>query len=260
MTFFARGKIEVMLWRKKLVGENEVKLHAEPEVSQPVNEAVPEEQSDVKNEFVTEDQAEPTHEDQPAETLAENADTVETEDVATEDAVQEPNESDAAEPKRRFIPKAVRNALISAAVLLVVLVAGGVAYTYYEGQNTTENTAAIAVAAAPQPVQPIKPRKPAANAPESAAVEMMSSPVKPGEDASIAVKTNPGSKCTITVLYNKVPSTEPGLIPQVADEFGTVNWGWTISASAPIGTWPVKVTCTYNGRSGVVVDNLQVAK
>jgi hypothetical protein len=154
--------------------------------------------------------------------------------------------------------KTVRNVTISAVVLLVLVVGGGVAYIWYVGQDEAANIAAIPapVEAAPAPV--VKPTKPAADAKQSAAVQMLSSPVAPGENASIMVKTNAESECTIRVEYNNVPSTDSGLKPKVADDFGVVSWTWTVESTVPVGTWPVDVVCAFNDQTAMVRGDLVV--
>lgn len=164
-------------------------------------------------------------------------------------------------PKFKFhIPKAVRNVLLSAGILLVLLVGGGVAYTMYMDGNASKDLAANAQTVAAPSYSDIKPAAISPNASEGVAVEMVSSPVSVGSTASIDIHTNPTSKCTISVVYNKVVSTDPGLTPKIADNYGSVNWTWTVGSSTPIGKWPVTVRCVFNGRDGVVQADLEVTK
>lgn len=154
--------------------------------------------------------------------------------------------------------KIIRNLLIWAMVLLVLLVGGGVAYTWYMGQNTALTAAAIA-----KPVEVVadtivKHVQPSEKAKESAAIQFLTSPLLPGSNASVVVKTNPYSECKITVEYNKIASTDSGLGPKTADDWGTISWTWTVEDSVPLGKWPVKVTCTWSGRSAVVIGDLTV--
>ena len=154
--------------------------------------------------------------------------------------------------------KKVRNVAVTGVVLLVLVVGVGVAYTWYVGQDEATNTAAI-----PEPVDAasapaITPTKPAADAKQSAAVQMLSSPIAPGDNASIMVKTNATSECTITVEYNDVPSTDSGLKPKKADDFGIVSWTWSVEETVPVGKWPVDVVCAYNDQTAMVRGNLVV--
>lgn len=132
-------------------------------------------------------------------------------------------------------------------------------YTWFMGQKGVESAAvATPVEAKPAPV--IKPTKPAANARVGAAVHMLTSPVPPGSNASITVKTLATAKCTIVVEYNKVASKDSDLVAKTADEYGMVSWTWTVGESVPLGKWPVKVTCAYNKSSAMVQGDLVVAK
>jgi flagellar basal body-associated protein FliL len=161
--------------------------------------------------------------------------------------------------KKRRLPKPVRNILISAGVLLVLLVAGGVAYTYYMDQNS-KNALATTTPVAQQTPQQVKPVQPAANALEGVAINVLSSPAAQGSNAMVSIQTLASSKCTISVVYGTVPAVDSGLVPKTADPYGSVTWSWTISPTAPIGTWPVKITCVRNGKTGFVEGSLQVTK
>jgi hypothetical protein len=160
--------------------------------------------------------------------------------------------------KKRIV-RFVRNTLISVGVLLVLTIGGGVAYTWYMGEYAAPTPAAIATPVEAAPRQVITPPKPSADAPASASIQMLTSPVTPGMNASVTVKTNAEAECTISVEYNKIPSTDSGLKPKTADEFGMVSWAWTVEESVPLGTWPVSVTCSANDKSAVVKGELVVA-
>jgi hypothetical protein len=155
--------------------------------------------------------------------------------------------------------RTIRNIAISVVVLLVLFVGGGVAYEMLTANNVKQD-------AAPTPKTESNnfalPKPPAVNpkAAESAAVESFLSPAKIGTNTSISVKTLPGSSCTISVMYNNVPAKDSGLITKAANAYGIVEWTWTVENSAPVGTWPVKVTCSLNKKSAVVIGNLQVTK
>lgn len=158
------------------------------------------------------------------------------------------------------IPKSVRNTLISIVVLLMIFVGGGVAYTWYMGQNT-EDVLSVTTPVETPSIAPRAPKsvKPAANAPASASVQTLTTPVAPGWNASFTVKTNPEADCTVTVTYDEVASADSGLGPKVADEYGLVSWTWTVDETAPIGEWPVEATCTtVAGKSAVVRGMLDV--
>jgi len=157
--------------------------------------------------------------------------------------------------KKRIV-RTIRNVTISVAVLLVVLVGAGLAYTWFMGRTVVAD---VVIEEDDEPKATTRQVEQAANVPQSASVQSLTSPVVPGNNALITVKTNPGSWCTITVEYDEVASTDSGLKAKTADEFGIVSWTWTVEASRPTGKWPVTVTCLRNELSAVVVGDLIVA-
>lgn len=161
---------------------------------------------------------------------------------------------------KKRITKLLRNIVITTIVLLVIILGGGTFYIWYTGQNDTKDEKAIAAPIELKSEAVIKHTQPAANSPESASVQMLSSPVEPGSNVSVTVKTNPHSICAISVIYDKTASTDSGLITKTADDFGTIGWTWTVESTVPFGKWPVKITCTYNGRTAVVIGDLVIAK
>lgn len=152
----------------------------------------------------------------------------------------------------------MRNTLIAIVVLAVLLVGAGVAYTWYTGkQEPVKKTEPVPVVARPlvnTPTQPLPTAK------VGASVQSLTSPVAPGDNVTIAVKTNPKANCKITVEYNKVPSKDSGLIPKNADEFGLVSWTWTADIAAPVGKWPAKVTCANAKNSAMVQGDFEIKK
>jgi hypothetical protein len=156
------------------------------------------------------------------------------------------------------IPKSVYITVGSIVALLVLFVGAGASYTWYTGQHSDEAVSAAEAPAQTTPVPKHEPLKPAANAKASASVQSLTSPIAPGMNASVTIKTTPTASCKIVVEYNKVASQDSGLGPKTADEYGIVSWTWTVEKTAPLGKWPVTVTCEYNTRSAVVVGDLEV--
>lgn len=160
-------------------------------------------------------------------------------------------------PTKKRIIRSIRNTAISVGVLLVLFVGAGLVYTWIMGRNTPTTPVATTTAT---PVVAVKHVEPGVNVPESASVQSITSPVMPGDNASIIIKTKPGSWCTITAVYNNIPSKDSGLGGKTSDDFGSVTWTWTVESSVPIGKWPVTVTCLRNKLSAVVVGDLVVSK
>ncbi len=153
----------------------------------------------------------------------------------------------------------MRRTLISIAVLLVLLVCGATGYVFYSDRTGAKPATSNALTSYKAPSLP-KPSSPNPNAAEGAAVDAIDSPVSVGQNTSITIQTNRGSTCTISVTYNGVASKDSGLGPKKADDYGTITWSWTVDKTAAIGTWPVKVTCAYNGRTAFVQGDLQESK
>lgn len=160
--------------------------------------------------------------------------------------------------KKKQAIRFIRNLAIGTVVLVVIAVGAGIGYTWYVGQ---QKPTALPVEEATPEAKPVTFDRPNTDpkAPESASVQSLTSPVTPGDNALIAIKTNPGSWCTIKAVYNDVPSKDSGLYGKAADEYGSVSWTWTVESSVPTGKWPVTVTCVRNDKSAVVVGDLVVA-
>jgi hypothetical protein len=152
-----------------------------------------------------------------------------------------------------------RNIALTIVILGVVTVSAGVGYIWYTGQQApTPNAIAPPVELTPAKTT-VKP-KIDLNAPVSASVQSLSTPVAPGDNAVIAVRSSLEASCTIKVEYNKVASKDSGLIEKRVDEFGMVSWSWKVEDTAPLGKWPVEVTCVRAKNSAVTKDYLEIKK
>ncbi|MEO5499004.1 MAG: hypothetical protein ABIR46_00725 [Candidatus Saccharimonadales bacterium] len=156
--------------------------------------------------------------------------------------------------------KRARNIAIGAIVMLVILIGAGIGYTWYMGENAAQNPQAFAVAGEAVVRPAVEPSKPDPTAKVGASVQMLTSPVVPGSNASVMIRTNPGATCVITVEYDKVPSKDSGLTQKTADEFGMVEWAWTVEDTTPLGKWPVTMTCANQKNSAMTRGDLEVVK
>src|SRR5438552_2708517 len=80
----------------------------------------------------------------------------------------------------------------------------------------------------------------------------LTSPVSPGNDATIVVKTAANANCQITVHYKSGPSKAQGLFPKSADNQGQVSWTWRVGSNTTPGQWPITVTCSAGGVEGTL--------
>jgi hypothetical protein len=158
----------------------------------------------------------------------------------------------------RPVLRVLRNTAITIIVLAVLLVGIGVVYTWYNGKYGEQPKNTVAVKKTP--VVSKGPTKPSPTSKVNASVQLLTSPITPGDNASINVHTNADAKCTIKVEYDKVTAKDSGLVPKTADEFGMVTWAWTVPVASPVGKWPVTVTCANLKNSGMVIGDLIVAK
>lgn len=149
----------------------------------------------------------------------------------------------------------------TAVILLVLAVSAGVGYTWYMSEYGKENTQAIQTPVqATGGLQDRQRPKISDTASLGAVVQSITSPVIPGSNASIMVRTNPEAKCMISVIYDKTPVKDSGLVEKVADEYGLVEWTWTVDSTAPLGKWPVEVNCANKKNSAVVANDIQVVR
>lgn len=158
--------------------------------------------------------------------------------------------------KRDQRRQSLRRSVTIGLVLLVFAVVGGIVYTWYTGQQKT----ALIKQAPPARTggTNFKPPKVPSNAKIGVSIQSSMLQVKPGENASVTVRTNPEAICTVSVKYNKVPASDSGLIQKTADEFGVADWSWTVPVGTPKGKWPVDVTCKNKVYSAVVSGELIV--
>lgn len=91
-------------------------------------------------------------------------------------------------------------------------------------------------------------------------ITKLTSPVKPGDDATVAIKTDAGALCKIEVKLKSGPSTAAGLKSQRADDKGVASWSWKIAPNAAIGEWPVTVSTSLKGAKGTATGTLKITK
>ncbi len=70
----------------------------------------------------------------------------------------------------------------------------------------------------------------------------ITSPVTPGEKATVTIRGTPGTTYRITVVYSSGPSRASGLEDKTSDENGAASWTWRVGASTKAGVYTVEVT------------------
>jgi hypothetical protein len=145
----------------------------------------------------------------------------------------------------------------------MVFLAGGAGagYIWYMGENSPPDEVAIAKAVDPLVKKEVKPMQRDPNAPIGSSIQMLSTPVTPGSNAGVTIKSAPDVTCSIVVELNKIPIKDSGLAEKRTDEYGVLAWSWTLPADAPLGKWPVKITCISDAKkSSFVQGDMEVVK
>lgn len=162
--------------------------------------------------------------------------------------------------KRAQAKKRMRRIFLSAFIILMLITAGSLAYVWYSGKNNTDSSL-IAEPLENHKKAEIKHIEQADNSPQGVAIQSITSLRMPGDNASVYIKTNMKSTCSVSVIYDKTASKDSGLVEKEVDSYGTTSWSWTIDSDAPLGRWPVKITCWRTERpevSGVVVGYVEL--
>lgn len=163
--------------------------------------------------------------------------------------------------RRSQMRRLFRRVIISIIIIISLLIGLGLTYTWYMGKYQKNPSVDQ-----PAPTTSVVPKASAPTISDDArvgiAIQLLTSPIAPGSNSSISIKTNPKAACSIKIEYgeDKQLSTDSGLVPKTADEFGIVSWAWTVESSRPIGVWPVTVTCANKKHSAVGVGDLSVEK
>lgn len=159
--------------------------------------------------------------------------------------------------RKRALKRASKVILVVFIVLFIV-VGSVLLYIWLTGKQVP-----VAQTPLPEPKKVVlperKPPKVAADAKLGTYVSQVSTPLKPGENASLTLSTLPDARCTIVVEYgDTVKAVDSGLTPKVSDEYGQIVWSWTVEASAPTGKWPVKINCTRAKQSSYVKSEIEI--
>lgn len=141
-------------------------------------------------------------------------------------------------------------------LLVLLLVGAGLAYTWYMGRYAPATTTTELPKRVEKPATTPTPVDETVQV--GVAEQIFTRTVRQGQNASLQIKTNRLAACSIRVEYNKEASTDGGLVPKKADEYGVVSWAWTVEETRPVGRWPVTVTCANATKSGVHIVYLNV--
>jgi hypothetical protein len=77
----------------------------------------------------------------------------------------------------------------------------------------------------------------------------VTSPVCPGENATLQALTTPGASCDIEVHYKSGLSEASGLYTETADSDGYVSWTWKVGTNTTPGSWKIVVSASYGSQT-----------
>jgi hypothetical protein len=95
----------------------------------------------------------------------------------------------------------------------------------------------------------------APNTTATARLVHVTSPVSPGEHATLTARVAPARSCRITVYYKSGPSVAQGLGPK-RPSHGRVSWTWMVGTNTTAGRWPIQVSC---GSAGSFLTHFRVS-
>ncbi len=158
--------------------------------------------------------------------------------------------------ERKRQRRTVKRVVLTIVILLLVILLAAVIYVWYMGRHPNEQVMQTVNTGSAAPT--LKTYKPPDDAVVGIVQQTFSGAAKPGSNSSISIKTNPGAACQITVKVNNALLPDTGLVPKIADEFGIVNWSWTVPKNVLRGKWPVEITCANAKNSAYYRVDLEV--
>ncbi len=172
------------------------------------------------------------------------------------------NRARTSESKKSKALKEFRNIIIAFVVLALLLIGIGLIIAWLMQPKKAEQTTSVPVANQKPAVAP--PRKFGPNVPIGSAVQSISSPIAPGDNAYVTLRTTEGATCSIKVV-NLDPHgkeidriNDSGLADKKVDDFGVVTWTWTMPPGAALATWKADIFCQRDEMSTRSVGDIEV--
>ncbi len=166
--------------------------------------------------------------------------------------------------KQRVLHRA-RNTLIASVILLIVIIGIGLFYVWLMGLHSKPAGVATSTTQTERP-DILKPRKMPDNIPIGSSIQSLTTPVAPGDNVSLTLRTTESAVCTIKVIHvdtydrELARVTDSGLGDKTADDFGVVSWTWTMPSNAAIATWRADIMCTRGDKSTRSVGEIVVKR
>ncbi len=155
--------------------------------------------------------------------------------------------------EKRSPLKTLRNMLIIIVILAAIIIGLFLLYLWLSKPKVATLGGASTVTQTT--VNEPKMHKPPDNVPIGSSIQAVSSPIAPGGNGSLTLRTTESAMCSIKIVkldkqmreMDKV--SDSGLSHKKADDFGMVTWTWTMSKSAVTGPWQADITCWRGDKS-----------
>lgn len=74
----------------------------------------------------------------------------------------------------------------------------------------------------------------------------LTSPIDPGQNATISIKGTPSKSYSITVYYKSGASKADGLYSKTSDSSGYVEWTWEVGTRTSAGSWRIVISSSVD--------------
>lgn len=157
--------------------------------------------------------------------------------------------------------RTLRNVAIAMLVLVIVIGAVYLLISWLSKPKIAGNSVVKDTQQSPTMPQPHRPPR---DVPIGSSIQSLTTPVAPGGNVSLILRTTESAVCTIKVVHldeqmrEVARVTDGGLVDKTADEFGVVTWTWTMPAGAAQVTWHADITCQRDSKSTRSVGDIVV--
>jgi hypothetical protein len=161
--------------------------------------------------------------------------------------------------RRRWRRRSKKIALL-VLIFFVLFSIIGFVYTWYAGQQEVEPALDISTIPSKQPQRDLA--EPTKDSQVGVSVQSFTAQAQQGDNVTLVIKTLRGAACSILFTYNddNERSDDTGLIPKIADDYGYVDWTWTVGQGVQDGTWPVEVVCANGSKHAYSRSDLAVKR
>lgn len=149
-------------------------------------------------------------------------------------------------------------------VVVLALLIGGMYAAFLWFNKPQVITMETPVATNDQNPSFLERRKPPKDVAIGSSIQALSTPVSPGSNASLTLRTTESALCVVKVtmqdsaMREVARVTDSGLSDKKADDFGVVTWTWTMPADAKFGKWQADITCTRDSKSTRSIGEIEV--